>query len=772
MARAPADPEPTIATGALTALLREIAAAPEPEAPEPVAVAPGTVIGTFEVVRELGRGSFGTVYEAIGAGAHHVALKLIRPGKGRSGEGQLAREAEAIARLVHPNIVRLLDAGRCDRGPFLVFGLLHGRTLQERLAEGPVPLPEAVRIATDIARALEAAHGEGVVHRDLKPSNVMLCLDGPATILDFGMAHAFGRRRAAGGTPAYMAPEQWQDAPEDERTDVFALGVLLFRMFSGKLPFSDREDPWLDGPEPAPSLDIPASPALARLVARMLEKAPVRRPRDGARVVEALAPIAADLAAAPAALLASPVAVRHVARPSPRSAQPSVAVLPFVDLSPARDQEHVAEGVAEEILNTLARVRGLRVIGRASSFSFKGRGATVAEIGRELHVGAVLDGSVRRDGARVRINAHLTNATDETTLWSDSYDRTLAGVFDVQDEVARAVVDAMNLRLFATAGDEPRTAHADAYEHHLTGRQFLARGTIDGLRRAVTAFEDALEIDPAFAPAWAGLSHALAWLWRLGATRVPGFDDVEGRARTAAERAVKASPKFPGSLLARARVRLADWDWDRARSDVEEGLSLEPCAPWGLRLQAALLSVSGRREAAIDVTRRAIDADPRDALAWASLGWYQLDGGDARAARVALERALQIAPEFDAVAAMRALSFLVERRPAEALTAARDCGDERFRLMAIGLAEHDLGHRQEAQAALDALVARFGREVPYRVAEVHAWRGEADEAFEWLERAFAQHDFPLCDVRDDPLLRRLRSDERYVALLRRMFLPV
>jgi serine/threonine protein kinase/tetratricopeptide (TPR) repeat protein len=764
-----------LAPGVLTALLEEIAAEPEPREPDPAGLPAGCVIDRFEIVRELGRGGFGVVYEARDRELlRSVAFKLVRPGKAAgTGEAQLAREAEAIARLSHPNIVTLYDVGRSEHGPYLVFELLRGTTLQERLGDGALPMAEAIRIAIDVARGLAAAHADGVVHRDLKPSNVMLCERGSAKILDFGMAHAFGRKRVNGGTPAYMAPEQWQDAPEDERTDVFALGALLYRMLSGELPSGDRDGPWPEGPGIAPSLEIPTAPALAELVERMLEPSPVKRPRDAGVVLEALERLQGDLAPAPPDVVIRPVPTR---RPTPRrtgaSPGPSVAVLPFADLSAERDQEYFADGIAEEILNALAHVPGLRVIGRTSSFSFKGKDATLAEIGRELRVGTVLEGSVRKDGARVRITAQLARAADEASIWSQTFDRELTGIFAVQDEIAKAVVGALKLKLLARTGVDRRTDNAQAHDHQLAGQQFLARGTLDGFRRAVSAFESAIALDPRYASAHAGLANALVWLWRLGAERLPGFADVERRARAAAEQATAVGPGLPGSFEARARVRLADWDWAGARSDVDEALALSPRSPWGLRLKAALLSVNGRRSEAIAVTREAIEADPLNAFAWASLGWYQLDAGDAALAHGALARALEISPELDAAAAMLMVAFLVDGRPADAMAVSQRCGDERFRLMGVALAQHDLGHPREAREALDAFTSRFGRDLPYRVAEVHAWRGEADDAFGWLDRARAQRDAALCDVRDDPLLKSLRGDARYAALLRDMSLPV
>jgi len=272
--------------GALSALLQAVAAAPEPRDAEPAPLLPGTVVGRFEILRELGRGGFGVVYEARDRElGRQVALKFVRPGQAELDEGKVAREAEAIARLSHPNLITLYDVGRNETGPYLVFELLRGKTLQERIDDGPMPVQEAVHVAVEVARGLAHAHGEGVIHRDLKPANVFVTNKGQVKILDFGMAHAFGRRRLSGGTPAYMAPEQWEDAPEDERTDVFALGVMLYRMLSGEYPFPEGDGRWAAEETRPRRLDVPGAPEVTEWVEKMLERSPTRRPRDGGAVL-------------------------------------------------------------------------------------------------------------------------------------------------------------------------------------------------------------------------------------------------------------------------------------------------------------------------------------------------------------------------------------------------------------------------------------------------------------------------------------------------------
>src|SRR6266851_1930660 len=300
----------SIAPGTLSALLAELARAPEErsEDPEPI---PGTVIGRFELVRELGRGGFGVVWEARDRELDRsVALKLLRPGRKAELRGEtLRREAEAVARLSHDNIVALHDVGKSERGPYLVLELLHGRTLAERLAEGPVALREALRIAVEVAKGMAYAHAEGVVHRDLTPGNVFLCDDGRVKLLDFGLAHAFGQQRQPGGTPAYMAPEQWRKAPEDERTDVFALGAILYRMLANALPFDGEKE--TIGSRPAPALETPDAPELGTLVARMLEKDPVKRPRDGSEVLREIEQRLEELERADPGATPAPVTARR-----------------------------------------------------------------------------------------------------------------------------------------------------------------------------------------------------------------------------------------------------------------------------------------------------------------------------------------------------------------------------------------------------------------------------------------------------------------------------
>jgi eukaryotic-like serine/threonine-protein kinase len=770
---------------------------------------PGTVIGRFEIVRELGRGGFGVVYEALDHDlGRSVAFKLLQATlQPTVREERLLREAETAARLSHPNIVTLFDMGRCAYGPYLVLELLRGETLSQRLASGPVPIQEALRVTVEVARALSHAHARGIVHRDLSTGNVFLCEDGHVKLLDLGMAQAFGRRKLEGGTPAFMAPEQWRGAPEDERTDVYSLGVMLYRMLSGEPPFPDDEGRSASGSRPAPLLHVPESPELPFVVSRMLAKDPVDRFRDAGEVVSALTPLLRGVeGSAPSGGLASPVRRRPRRRAwlaaalvaaiaiagasvvllrtrtdGPPSLQiagaiPAVAVLPFADLSAAKDQTHFADGLAEEILNSLVQIDGLRVAGRTSSFAFKGKN-DLAEIGRQLKVDAVLDGSVRQSGTQLRVTAQLVGVKDGYQLWSQTFHREVRDVFAVQDEIASAVAQALQVKLVPgrpVAALERRTAVPEAYEQYLLGRHFYhQRGAKEPFQRAVAAFEQSVDADPGYAPSWAGLAVSLAGLADL-AENAEMVASYKRRAVDAADRAVALGPDLPDGYWARGTLRAAmQWDWPGAKSDFERALAINPRQPEALRRYATwYLSVIGKNAEAVAAMKKATEADPLYSYAWSDLALLYMKTGQYDLASAAIARALEIAP--DASYAMRHLvvKALLEGKPQVALEAAERVPPGAWRLMSLSLAYHGLGREADSQAALQELERTEAHGWAFQIAQVHAFRGETDEAFRWLDRALEQRDLGLAlEAKGDPLMQKIRGDPRFATLLARLNLP-
>ena len=470
--------------------------------------------------------------------------------------------------------------------------------------------------------------------------------------------------------------------------------------------------------------------------------------------------------------------VRGVAKPAATSSGedqplPSIAVLPFVDMSPGKDQEYFSDGIAEEILNVLAQVEGLHVAGRTSSFSFKGKNEDLRSIGQSLGVSAVLEGSVRKSGDRVRITAQMIKVADGFHLWSQNYDRQLTDVFAVQDEIARSVVTATKMKLMGVKAAVPagrRATNPEAYAQFLLGRQFLNRGTSEDYRRSVEALERAIALEPDYAPAHAELSSALVWL--VNSTSVTRPERVGGQQQAVreAEKAVALAPDLAESNLARATLRTAIlWDWSGARSDLERALALSP-GDARVQLQLGhLLAVLGRLPEAVAMTRKAAEADPLLALGWDLLGRYLAAEGNLGESRKAFEQALRVAP--DNMWARRESGFadLLDGKPAAAL-ASFENQDGWIRLLGLALAHHDLGHAKEAQQALDALRA-LPEPPAYQVAQVYAWWGNRDRAFEELEHGLVTADAGLRYLKYDPLLRKLRGDPRFAVLLKKMNLP-
>jgi len=554
---------------ALSVLIRELAATPIVGEQWGESLAPGERIGRFRLVRELGRGGFGVVYEAHDLElGRSVALKAVRPGKLRLSGQQLLREADAIAQLSHPNLVTLHDVGTCEHGPYLVLELLSGMTLAQRLGHGAMATAEALRVATEVARALEYAHGQGVVHRDLKPSNVFLCEGGLVKVLDFGMAHAFGLERISGGTPSYMAPEQARGAPEDERTDIFALGVILYRMLTGELPFGDGGKD-LETSRAAPPLDSPAAPALGSFVARMLEKDPVKRPRRAAEVVAALTSFheelertgstgtvarvqrrrrrlwgVAALLAAGAILGAGAAALvsRRSLAPPKGSDMPCVAVLPLTSLSASQDDRFFAEGIHGELITQLAKLSGLRVIARSSVQQYRDGARDLGSISRTLGAGTILEGTVQRDGARVRVAVQLVDPRTRQEIWADRFDRDLADVFAIQTEVALEIARTLGAKITAAERrlvERPPTRDREAHDLYLRAVFYWERsmGIESDNRMAEELFARAVQRDPSFALAHATLS--------IVKSESAGSPEECAGARRHAERALELDPDLP-----------------------------------------------------------------------------------------------------------------------------------------------------------------------------------------------------------------------------------
>jgi serine/threonine protein kinase/Tfp pilus assembly protein PilF len=486
------------------------------------------------------------------------------------------------------------------------------------------------------------------------------------------------------------------------------------------------------------------------------------------------AKIAANAVAVSAPTPPSALATGTLGAPVAASLSPtrSIVVLPFVDMSEKKDQEYFSDGLSEELIELLGKTPGLRVIPRTSSFYFKGRAETLETIAAQLRVANVLEGSVRKSGNRLRVTAQLIRADTSEQLWSESYDRDLRDVFKVQDEIAGAVVAALKVKLAPgqQAANLHRTSNPEAHNQYLLGRQFFERGTLDGFRRAAEAYRKAVDLDPRYAGAYAELAISESFV------ADPSGDAAgQQRALAAADKAVELAPEEADAYAARAYMRLRrTWDWNGAQADFEKALTYDSTDSTNSTLQlryAMLLGAFGRLPEGIAAAKKATELDPLSSFAWWVLSGYLAYGQQFAAAHEALRRALEIQPESPILLASLGSLQLDEGNATEALTTFRQVSAEEARLWGVAMAEHTLGHAKESQQALDQFIARGGQAKAYNIAEIYAWRGENDKAFEWLDRAFQQRSSDLWGLKNDTTLASLRRDARFTAMLRKMNLP-
>jgi len=478
-------------------------------------------------------------------------------------------------------------------------------------------------------------------------------------------------------------------------------------------------------------------------------------------------PTVRDVAASTPPSTPTPAARAPVAA-APAIDPNSIAVLPFVDMSQAKDQEYFSDGLSEELLNLLAQLPQLKVIARTSSFSFKGQEVDIATIAKKLNVANVLEGSVRKSGNTLRITAQLVRTSDSMHLWSQTYDRELTDVFKVQDEIAAAVVEALKLKLLPNQaiGSANRSSNSEAYNQYLLGHGFSERGITGNPQRAAAAYRQAIALDPNYAAAYAELARAEAQI-------ADSSGDEAGKAQSlaTAEKAVALAPDLAGAYLSRATIRLS-WrrDWTGAKADYERAMALSPADANVQVGYCRLLIAFGRVDEAIAISRKALELDPLSEEGWRLLGRILNASGQLPAAREALDRSLAINPEANRTKYQLGMNELLQGQPQEAMAYFAQTGSS-FRSTGIAMAQHSLGNAQASQQALDAVIAESAMGFAYQIAEVYAWRGEPDKAFEWLERAYAQNDGSLPFIKADPLMKSVQSDPRFAAFLRKLGLP-
>jgi serine/threonine-protein kinase len=758
----------------------------------------GTRLGPYEILAPLGQGGMGEVYRARDLRLdREVAVKVV-PGPLAQDPERLARferEARAVAALAHPNILTLHDVGREQGIPFAVTELLEGVTLRARLAGAPVPWREAVEIGAAIADGLAAAHAKGIIHRDIKPENLFRTADGRVKILDFGLARvtspAWTEPETAPypaahtdpgtvvGTVGYMSPEQLRGRPADGRSDLFSLGCVLYELLAGKHPFRGRTAAettaaiLYDEPPALAGLGANASPEVERVIRSCLAKEPGER-----------SPSARDLAFALRALLSSsdvpaplPPTARYPRKPPRRrrDAGLSLAVLPLVNTNVDPEAEYLRDGITESVISLMAQLPGLRVMARNTVFRYKGREVDAQEVGRALKVRAVLTGQLFQRGNRLRIKVELVNVKDGSRLWGEQYDREITEIVAVEKAIAQAIADKLRLRLTGEQKQRvgrPFTECAEAYQCYLRGRYHWNKRTAEGLRRSIKLFEQAIDLDPAYALAYSGVADAYL---NLGGWGHLSFREAYPRARAAASRALAID-----ETLAEAHVSLAmvqkeyDWDWGAAGRGYERALELNPNYAVAHQWYGEYLAALGRHAEATAAFRRAIDLDPLSLIIHATLGrhgYYFARRYDEAVAQ--LRRTLEMDENFWVARLWLGWTYANMGRLAEGfaeLQAARRLDDNLEIVAALGFAHGRAGQRDEARQTLDELreLSRTRYVSPMLGALIALGMGEHNQALDWLEKAYEERAQMISELNAEPAFDPLRTDPRFADLLRRV----
>ncbi len=771
----------------------------------------GTTISHYEVLEQLGEGGMGVVYKARDTKlGRFVAIKaLIASSDSSDRRARFIQEARAASSLNHPSIITIHDIVNTETGDCIVMEFVRGQTLGDLLTAGKIPIVDCLKLAIQIADALAAAHSIGIVHRDLKPANVMITPDGLAKVLDFGLAklsdsdalgmseeqeadvtrsiHLMSRPKTAEGaiigTVAYMSPEQAEGRRIDSRSDIFSFGSVLFEMVSGQRAFHGKS-----GLETLAAVlrDMPRDPGegtpseLTEIIQRCLAKDPDQRFQSMSDVKNALEQM---YFANRSGIMTLSSGVWK--RPAPVKAIPSIAVLPFLNLSSDKENEYFSDGLAEEIINALTRIDNLRVTARTSAFVFRGTQLDIRQIGETLNVNSVLEGSVRKAGNRVRISVQLISVADGSNLWSERFDREMTDVFEIQDDISQAIVANLKVRLGSQSGsnfDNSRaptiavkrfTGNVEAYNLYLKGRYELYKMTREGLDTARTLFAEAIRLDPNYSLAHDGLAYC--W-YSEGFLGFVAPKEAMPKAKASVRRAIELDETL-GEAHATLGVILAlyDWDWGGAERELLRSIELNGSSPVSRDVYAFYyLRPVGRVDEAVTEVQTALSLDPLSILFRVHLAflYYLLRQYEHSIAQ--FRKVLEMNPQYYLGHAMMGPVYTQAGKFSEAMECyakAREAdADSKFvdSLEAMTLAA--AGRMPEAAAMLDSITKRSLNDYisPVSIAYICTALGDKDRAFESLDRAVSDRDPNILGLSTNPIFDSLRSDPRYGALLRKM----
>jgi len=784
-----------------------------------------TFADRYQIIEEIGRGGMGKVYKAHDVEIKEkIALKLLK--------SEISSDSKAIERfrdeirlarkIVHQNVGRMYDLGKAEGSYFITMEYVEGQDLKGMIRQsGHLTIGKAISIAKQVCDGLAEAHKLGVVHRDLKPSNIMIDKDGNARIMDFGIARTKTGKGITDsgviiGTPDYMSPEQAEAKEVDQRSDLYSLGVILYEMVTGRVPFEG---------DTALSIamkhkgEIPKDPKeynaqipedLSNLILKCLEKDKDNRYQSAGEVRAELENIEKGIPTTdraipkrkaitskettvtfglrkllvPALVFVGIVIVgiiiwqlllkKEVVPPPSVPIKPSIAVLPFEDLSPQKDQEYLCDGFSESLINALSKIKELRIPGRTSSFLFKAKERDMQEIGERLNVNTVLEGSVQKAEDKLRITVKLINVSDESLLWSEQYSRELDDVFTIQDDITSAIVKELKLSLMGEEGKylaKRYTKNQEAYNLYLKGRYFHNDRTEEGFRKAIEYFNQAIELDPAYALAYVGLadSYILLGEWEISPPK-----EVYPKAKTAVLKALEIDELLSEAHCALAMIkRDYDWDWDGAEKEFKRAIELNPNYPTAHQWYAEYLSCMARHEEAIEEIGIAQELDPLSLIITSTAGILHYDAREYDKGIEQCKKVLDLDSAYSPAHNYLALNYIQKGIYEEAiveLNKALGLGGGANLKAYLACAYALAGERAEAQKIFDDLKRMSHQEFvsPFYYAIYYFVIGENDQGFKHLDKAFEKRHYSMLFIKNDPWFDGIRSDPRFKALLKKM----
>ncbi len=775
----------------------------------------GQQLSHYKILSEIAKGGMSEVYLAQDTNLdRQIALKILPEefAEDRERMSRFVREAKSASALNHPNIIIIHEIGESDGTHFLATEFIDGKTLNEYTKSNPLKFRSALEISIQVVSALDEAHSAGIVHRDIKPDNIMVRDNGLVKILDFGIAKlsepsggwSIGEEDSTAiqqpstnpgmviGTPNYMSPEQIRGRDVDHQSDIFSFGLVLYEMLSGNTPFSGETTSDVIAAvltkEPGSPSDIPIE--LKNILNKTLEKGKKNRYQTAKDLLD-------DLKEAKEELQKQKRRLERTSSPNPvepktqilqtvttteNESQNSIAVMPFTNMSADEENEYFCDGLAEELLNALSKIEDLKVAARTSAFSFKGKNANVSEIGEKLGVKNVLEGSVRKSGDNLRISVQLINASDGYQLWSERYDREMIDIFDVQDEISLAVVGSLKLELF---GDEKaeisklKPNSSEALDLYLKGRFHLHKITPEGWQKAIEYFQKAIEKDPDYALAYAGLSSALLFYSFFGGVSAV---EVIPQAKNAAQRALEINDKLDEAHNALAGIYMFyEWNLEQADQEFRKAIKLNPNNGYGRYQYGLCLAVLNKQEQAILEAEKAIELEPLSLLANFQVSAIYYELGLFEEASSYAERMIEMNSDFYGGYLWRGRALIAQEKFGVAIQMLEKSlsldEEQNYTRSVLGQAYGLAGDKNKALQLIEEIQYENRNEyvTPFHIARIFSSLRDLDKTFEWLEKAYEERNGELVYLKTTSMLgngniwgKELVADKRFIDLLRRM----